>query len=171
VSRIILLLMLSLPAAATTAEDTTLSPLLTYACDTQADTITVTNSLLKGNEARTYRFSDELGTYNPWDLVDVDSSSSHPKITARRKLVKECELSSGKYTVTIEPQTFGENLDGRCGAAISSALTVTLDGIDILERTPFEDYCHGNSPIIIRVTTFGATSEVKIKRIPKYQFY
>ena len=85
--------------------------------------------------------------------------------------MKTCTLSSGDYTVTIEPQVFSRNLSGTCGASISSAFTVTFDGFDIRERTPFEDYCRGNSPIITRVTVFGKTGEVKIKRIARYKFY
>jgi len=66
---------------------------------------------------------------------------------------------------------FSRNLRGTCGASISSAFTVTFDGFDIKERTPFEDFCRGNSPIITRVTVFGKTGEVKIKRIARYKFY
>ena len=38
-------------------------------------------------------------------------------------------------------------------------------------RTAFEEYCHGNVPVITRITVFGKTAEYKIKRIPKSKFY
>jgi hypothetical protein len=149
----------------------TFYPLIKYACDQQADILTVTNTILKGSEGEHYQYSDELGSYSPWDMVDIDRTSARAKIVKKRNIVKTCELSSGVYTVLLEPKPFGKTLDGRCGASISASITVTYDGIDILEKTAFEDYCHGNSPIITRVTTFGKTSEVKIKRIAKYKFY
>lgn len=149
----------------------TFYPLLRYECDKQADMVVVTNSLLKGDKGETFDYSDKDGTYSPWDMVEIDRSSGRAKIVKKSKIIKNCELSSGAFTVVLEPKPFGKTLDGRCGATISASITITYDGIDILEKTPFENYCHGNAPIITRVTAFGKTTEVKIKRIPKYKFY
>lgn len=146
-------------------------PLVTYKCDTEADIITLTNSMLKSEEGAAYKYSDEDGTYSPWNLVEIDRHTERTRIVRTKKIVKHCKLSSGEYTITIEPQVFSRNLSGACGASISSAITVTFDGFDIQERTPFEDYCRGNSPIITRVTVFGKTGEVKFKRLPRYKFY
>jgi hypothetical protein len=146
-------------------------PLITYKCDPEADIITITNSLLDANEGPSYKYSDEDGTYSPWDLVEINRTTARTKIVRTKKIIKTCTLSSGEYTITIEPQIFSRNLDGTCGATISSAFTVTLDDFDIRERTPFEDFCRGNSPIITRVIVFGKTNDVKIKRIPRYKFY
>jgi hypothetical protein len=153
------------------SEPEAIYPLVTYKCDIEADIITLTNSLLDSSEGAGYKYSDEDGTYSPWDLVDIDRRAERTRIVRTKKIVKNCKLSSGQYTITIEPQVFSNSLSGTCGTSISSAFTVTLDGIDIRERTPFEDYCKGNSPIITRVTVFGKTSDVKIKRIPRYKFY
>lgn len=153
------------------ADDKTIYPLITYTCDPGGDLVKITNSLLKNDTGETYNYSDADGTYSPWHLVEIERTPDRTRIVKTRKMIKKCTLSSGEYTFTIEPQLFSRNLKGRCGASISAALTVTYDGIDILERTAFENFCHGNAPIIIRVTTFGKTSEVKIKRIPKYRFY
>lgn len=146
----------------------TFYPLIQYNCDNQADVVVVTNSLLKGEQAKNFQYSDAAGTYSPWDMVEVNDKTG--AIKKKSKVVKTCSLSSGDYTITLEPKPFGK-LTGRCGATISASITVTFDGIDILEKTPFENYCHGNSPIITRVTTFGKTGEVRIKRIAKYKFY
>ncbi len=146
-------------------------PLVTYKCNTEADIITLTNSLLNSDEGAGFNYSDEDGTYSPWNLVEIDRKTDHTRIVKTKKIIKKCTLSSGEYTITLEPQVFSRNLDGTCGATISSAFTVSFDGFDIKERTPFEDYCRGNSPIITRVTVFGKTGEVKIKRIARYKFY
>lgn len=158
-------------AQATIADDKTIYPLITYNCTPGSDIVKVTNSLLKNDVGKTYNYSDADGTYSPWDLVEIKRTAEKSRIVKTKKLIKKCTLSSGEYTLTIEPQLFGRDLNGRCGASISAALTITYDGVDILERTPFENFCHGNAPVIIRVTTFGKTGEVKIKRIPKYKFY
>jgi len=156
-------------ANSTAAE--TIYPLVTYKCNPAADIITLTNSLLKGSEGASYHYSDEDGTYSPWDLVEITRKTKRTRIVRTKKITKTCTLSSGDYTITIEPQIFSRDLSGRCGASISSAFTVTYDGFDIKGRTPFENYCLGNSPIITRVTIFGKTGEVKIKRVAKYKFY
>jgi len=149
----------------------TIYPLITYKCDAKADIITLTNSMLKSDEGAAYKYSDEDGTYSPWDLIEIDRSTDRTRIVRTKKITKTCTLSSGDYTITIEPQVFSRTLSGTCGASISSAFTVTFDDIDLKERTPFEDFCRGNSPIITRVTVFGKTSDVKIKRVPRYKFY
>ena len=146
-------------------------PLVTYKCNQEADIITLTNSLLKSDEGPGFNYSDEDGTYSPWDLVEIDRTTDQTRIVKTKKIVKKCTLSTGEYTVTLEPQIFSKNLDGTCGATISSAFTVSFDDFDLKERTPFEDYCRGNSPIITRVTVFGKTGEVKTKRIARYKFY
>lgn len=82
-------------------------PLITYKCDTDTDTIMVTNSLIKGENSKTYSYSDAEGTYSPWDLVDIEHSSDKSRIVKTHKLIKTCQLSSGEYTLTLEPQLLG----------------------------------------------------------------
>ena len=168
------LLMLSLVIATYAAEayaTETTYPLVTYKCNPEADIITLTNSLINSDEGAGYQYSDKKGTYSPWDLVEINHNTARTRIVRTKKIINQCVLSSGKYTITLEPQVFNRNLDETCGASISSAFTVSHDDIDIQQRTPFEDYCRGNSPIITRVTVFGKTGEVKIKRIPRSKFY
>jgi hypothetical protein len=157
-------------AASVTAAEA-IYPLVTYKCNPEADILTITNSLLKSDEGASYQYSDEDGTFSPWNLVEIDRRSERTRIVRTSKIIRTCKLSSGEYTVTLEPQVFSRDMDGTCGASISSALTISLDGIDIQERTPFEDFCLGNSPIITRVIVFGKTREVKIKRVPRFTFY
>ncbi len=146
-------------------------PLVTYKCDPGADIATITNSLLEGNKGATFHYSAKNGTYSPWNMVDIDHESDSTEIIRTKKITRVCSLSSGDYTITLEPQVFSRDMDATCGSSISTAFTVTIDGVDIQERTPFEDFCRGNSPIITRVTIFGKTGEVKIKRIPRYKFH
>jgi len=156
--------------AVTIANDT-IYPLVTYSCNPDADIITLTNSLIPSDEGAAYRYSDKKGTYSPWDLVEINNRTEGTRIVRTKKITKQCTLSSGEYSITLEPQVFNRDMDGDCGASISSAFTVSHDANEIQPRTPFEDYCRGDSPVITRVTVFGRTGEVKIKRIPRTKFY
>jgi hypothetical protein len=167
---LILSLLLATYAAESYATETTY-PLVTYKCNPEADIITLTNSLLNSDEGAGYQYSDKKGTYSPWDLVEINNKTEGTRIVRTKKIINQCLLSSGEYTITLEPQVFNRNLDGDCGASISSAFTVSHDHIDIQQRTPFEDHCRGDSPVITRVTVFGKTGEVKIKRIARSKFY
>jgi hypothetical protein len=151
--------------------DDRIYPLISYDCDTQADILTITNSLLQPKEDASFKYSDENGTYSPWDMVEIDRKPDHTLIIRSSKIERECRLSSGEYSVTIEPQIFSHDLSGSCGENISGAVTINHNGAELLQRTPFEDFCLGNSPIIVRISVFGKTGEYRIKRIPKYKFY
>ena len=153
------------------SETKNINPLITYRCDTAADIIVVTNSLLTSAEAETFDFSDASGTYNPWDLVNIDHKLQKIFPLKDSKVIKKCTLSTGEYTTTIQPKIFSQDITGKCGTSISGAVTIEFGGIEVFEKKPFEDYCHGNAPIITRITVFGETSETSIKRIPKYKFY
>ena len=148
-----------------------LYPLISYKCDVDADVLTITNSLLKGDEGAKFQYKAEEGTYSPWDLVEVARKTDSTRIIKSSKVSNTCILSSGGYTTILEPQIFSKDLDDQCGANISGAVTVILDGIELLERTAFEDHCQDDAPIITRITVFGKTGKYKIKRISKYEFY
>jgi hypothetical protein len=167
---LILFCIATAPAVSISAAEA-IYPLVTYKCNPEADILTLTNSLLSKEEGATYQYSDEDGTFSPWNLVEIDRTSEHTHIVRTKKITESCKLSSGEYTLTIEPQVFSRDLNGTCGATISSAFTISFDGIDLQERTPFEDFCLGNAPIITRVTVFGKTGEVKVKHVPRFTFY
>jgi len=169
--RLLTLFLIAITHATSLFAAETIYPLVTYKCNPEADIATLTNSLLKSDEGASYKYSDEEGTFSPWNLVEIDRSTERTRIVKTKKISKTCTLSSGDYIITIEPQVFSQTLSGVCGASISSAFTITYDDIDIKERTPFEDFCRGNSPIITRVTVFGKTREIKVKRIARYKFY
>jgi len=157
----------TVPASAADA----LYPLISYKCDTDADILTITNSLLKDEVGANFKYSAEDGTYSPWDMVEIARSTDSTRIIKSSKITNSCKLSSGVYTAILEPQIFSKDLDGQCGATISGAVTVIFDGSELLERTAFEDHCQDDAPIITRITIFGKTGEYKIKRIAKYKFY
>lgn len=148
-----------------------LYPLITYTCDPDADVLTITNSLLKGEKGANFSYSAEDGTYSPWQMVEIARNTDSTRIIKATKISNNCRLSRAEYTVILEPHIFSMDLDGQCGESISGAITIIADGNELLERTAFEDFCLGNAPIITRITVFGKTGEYRIKRIAKYKFY
>ncbi len=166
---ILLLLSSLLWASATRAE--TFYPLVTYHCDTAADAIDITNTMLHGDKGKSFHYSDADGTYSPWQMVDTEKVDGTRKVTQKRKIVKTCKLSSGEYTVTLDPVTFFSDFGDHCSDTISAAVTIDHVDDEILERTPFESFCLGNAPIISKIIVSGKTGRVKIKRMPKYQYY
>lgn len=146
-------------------------PLITYQCSPKSDKMIITNSIIKDGSGANYNYSTEKGHYSPWHMIEVDPESKSGNITSKSKIKNTCTLSSGAYTIIIEPQTFGPTLSGQCAHNISAAVTINRDGVNILERTPFESYCHGNSPVISKIGLFGNNAEIKIKRVAKHKFH
>ena len=63
-------------------------PLVTYKCDSAADIITITNSLLKSDEGASFEYSDADGTYSPWELVEIDRRTERTRIVKTKKVIK-----------------------------------------------------------------------------------
>lgn len=142
-------------------------PLITYECNSAKDFLLITNTLLKDGKEKNFNYSDAEGTYSPWDLVEIKDNN----IVDVRSIKKECQLSSAKYTVIIEPQIFTRELDGICGANISTALTILANNIEVMERKAFEFHCSGNTQIITGIKVMGDTGEIKTRTEPRYKYY
>ena len=142
-------------------------PLITYECDPAKDILLITNTLLKDGEEKTFKYSDEDGTYSPWDLVKIKDNN----IIDSHSISKDCKLSSANYTVILEPQIFNSNLDGVCGATISATVSILSNGVEIQDRKALEFHCKGNTKIITGIKVIGKTGEIKIRAVPRYQYY
>jgi hypothetical protein len=142
-------------------------PLITYECNTAKDFLLVTNTLLKDGKEKNFKYSDADGTYSPWNWVEIKDN----KIVDSSSIKKECQLSSAKYTVVLEPQIFNHELDGMCGATISTAITIVSNNVEIMERKAFEFHCSGNTQIITGVKVVGKTGEIKTRTEPRYKYY
>ena len=142
-------------------------PLVTYKCDKAKDIVLVTNALLKDGKEKSFKFSDAEGTYSSWEMVTVRDDI----ITGSRSIKKECQLSSAKYTIILDPQIFNHDLKGKCGSTISTAITILSNKEVILERKAFEFYCTGNVKIITGIKVIGKTGEIKTRAIARHKYY
>ena len=147
-------------------------PLITYECDPAKDILLVTNTLLKDGKEKGFKYSDADGTYSPWDMVTIKDNV----ITDSGSIKKECQLSSAKFTIVLEPQVFNpklsnQKLDSFCGATISAAITILADNIEVMERKAFEFHCSGNTKVITGIKIIGKTGEVKVRKVPRHKYY
>lgn len=142
-------------------------PLITYECNSAKDFLLVTNTLLKDGKEKDFKYSDTDGTYSPWDMVKIKDN----KIIDSSSVKKECQLSSVKYTVILEPQIFTHSLDGVCGATLSTAITIMTNNEIIQDRRAFEFHCRGNVKVITGLKVIGKTGEIKIRAVPRYMYY
>ena len=159
-------------ALATNAVNKDSYPLITYKCDTDKNILLITNTMLKGGQEKDFKYSDEDGTYSPWDMVTIKNNT----ITDSKSVKKECKLKSAQYTVVLEPQVFNpklanQQLDGFCGATISAAVTIVSDDIELLERKALEFHCSGNTKIITGIKLIDKTGEIKIREVPRHKYY
>ena len=61
-------------------------PLVSYRCNPDADIIMLTNSLINSEEGASYKYSDEKGTYSPWDLVEISRKAEGTRIVRTKKI-------------------------------------------------------------------------------------
>ena len=125
--RLTVLLFISCTYTAGTTANEAIYPLVTYKCNQEADIIALTNSILKGKAGTSYKYSDEDGTYSPWDLVEIDRRNERTRIERPKKIVKKFKLITGEYTITLEPQVISKNLSLTCVTSISSPNNVSFD--------------------------------------------
>ena len=146
-------------------------PVITYTCDPEKDVLKIRNEIKWGDEGKNFSYSDEQGTYNPWDWVAVREQAGRLLASQSKSVELSCQLSSNLYKVILEPKIFNVNKSGRCGDKLSVKVTVLRGGSALLDSKELEQFCHGNAPIIMGVKVFGKAGRVKLFKVPKHQFY
>lgn len=146
-------------------------PVITYTCDPDEDVLKVKNEVKYDDEGKNFAYSETDGTYNPWDWVSIVDRGERKLISENKKIELSCQLSNNLYKVILQPKIFNTNYLGNCGDRISVTVTIFRGGSVILEHKDFEQYCHGNAPVVRGVKVFGKSGEIKVVEIPKHQFY
>jgi hypothetical protein len=143
-------------------------PVIRYACDRNKGTLHISNT---GQYNQAFPFSATDGTYSPWALVTYADPPYNATIAGTQSIQKTCRLNKHSYRVLLEPQVFNYNRLGRCGAAISGAVTLYRGRALLLKRTAFEQDCHDNLPVITTVEVNGKTGIVTLHTVEKQKFY
>ena len=146
-------------------------PIITYTCDKEADVLKIKNEVKWGDAGKNFNFSEEGGTYNPWNWVEMQDKGERRLVRHKKTVELSCELSGNTYKVVMLPKLFNTNYFGKCGDKLSIKVGIYMDKKILLESTPLETFCHGNAKVIRGIKVFGKKQEVKLYKIFKHKFY
>lgn len=148
-------------------------PVITYTCDVAADVIKIKNEVKWNEEGEAVKYFEEENNavFNPWNWVTTETTVTKKMTRATGMAEKNCQLSSGIYKIILQPHIFNPNTDGKCGDQISILVTVLRGGTELLSKQEFQDFCHGNSPVIRGIKVQGDTGDVKIFKVARHKFY
>lgn len=150
-----------------------LYPIVTVTCNTTESILKIKNEVKWDDEGKNFKYSVATGTYNPWDWVSIVSVAEGNARLVNKKapLVLNCLLGKDNYKIVLEPKIFNRNYDGNCGKQLSVVATIFRGNVMVVDNKEFESYCHGNAPVVRGIKITGATGEVQVVTVPKFQFY
>jgi hypothetical protein len=97
-------------------------------------------------------------------LVTVEGADTErPRWKAKAPITRKCQIGGKSYVVMVEPHIYSHNLQGRCGAGISAAVSVKQAESLIVKRTPFHTDCFSTD--IIAELTFRPLEDRVILRM------
>jgi hypothetical protein len=146
-------------------------PIITVTCDDANDVLKIKNEV-KWNEAgKNFPFSEQDGTYNPWDWVKISVLKDTQTLIPQKELELSCQLSNNLYKIVLKPKIFNHNYTAKCGNRLSAIVTVFRGGSILVEDKALEEFCLGNSPVIRGIKVFGKSGQVKYYRIARHKFF
>jgi len=145
-------------------------PIITFTCDKSKNEVKLKNEIKWGEKGERFPFSAEQGTYNPWELVEMEDRGIRTLVSEKKTLDLRCELKGSVYRFVIRPKIFNPNFKARCGDRLSVKVSVYKDKYTILENKDMEPYCHGNTLILRGIKVQGGSNKVKLYEVPRSRF-
>jgi hypothetical protein len=108
--------------------------------------------------------------WDPWQLVKARDDKDGTRIIGIQKVKKTCRLSDGTYIVVIRPVPGNYNIQGSCGAHMSSGVSISRGKKKIFD-SDFEGDCHDMSPITTEVTVRAGSDTADTKSVKWDDFY
>ena len=105
-----------------------------------------------------------------WDPWSLSKTNDEGFFATRRTVRGHCVLADGRYDIEIGPAPLEQNISGVCGASMSAWAKVWKGSKVILDRYPFEVYCHPGDQVTTRIVIRAGGKEVLMKKLPRYQF-
>jgi len=164
------LCILSIISFSVCAENSRAWPVITFTCDKSNNEVKIKNEAIWGEKGRTFPFSVEQGTYNPWDLVAMEERGPRIMVSEKSKLTLNCELQGINYRFVVSPKIFNPNFNAQCGERLSVKVSVFKDQYTLLENKDMEPYCHGNAPILRGMKIQGGSNKVRLYSVPRSRF-
>jgi len=107
-------------------------------------------------------YAFDSNTYDPWSLVQISDSPEKTIIIGTSHRDHYCRFRSVTIRVRIEPEVFNGNVLGRCGAAISAAVTVFRGNRRILNRYAFQTDCHDPKEPVAEIRVDARTGHIQM---------
>jgi len=146
-------------------------PIITFTCDKAKNEVKIKNEVKWGEKGENFPFNVAQGTYNPWDLVNIEERGDYKLVSEKAQLDLSCELKGIKYRFKVRPKIFNVNGNGTCGDRLSVKISVFKDQSILLEDKDMEPFCHGNTPILRGIKLEGGSNKVKLYEIPRSRFF
>ena len=146
-------------------------PIITFTCDKIKNEAKLKNEVKWGPSGKHFKFDAGKGTYNPWELVNMEERGKYRLISEKKQLKLKCKLAKGEYTFVIKPKIFNPNFNGRCGNRLSVKVSVYKNDAILIEDKDMEKFCHGNAPVMRGIKVTDANSKVKLYEVSRSRFY
>jgi len=141
--------------------------LVGYQCDSKNNQVVLTYRGAYGAAGEEMIRNKGPQDWDPWSLSKTDDQG----FFATRMTVRgQCDLKDGRYDIEFGPAPLDQNISGFCGANMSAWARVRKGLKVILDRQPFEVYCHPGDLVTTRIIIKAGGKEVIMKKMPRYQF-
>lgn len=141
--------------------------LVGYQCDSKNNQVVLTYRGAYGAAGEEMIRNKGPQDWDPWSLSKTDDQG----FFATRMTVRgQCDLKDGRYDIEFGPAPLDQNISGFCGANMSAWARVRKGLKVILDRQPFEVYCHPGDLVTTRIIIRSGGKEVIMKKMPRYQF-
>lgn len=153
------------------AEEQQVWPIISFTCDKANNILKLKNEVKWGEAGKYFPFNSEQGTYNPWDLVNIEQREGVLTVVEISQWHFKCELSGFEYTLNIRPKIFNADYNGTCGRRLSVSVSVYKGAAEILKDKSMVEFCHGNAPVLRGIKIAGGSSDVKQYKVSRARFY
>lgn len=169
-SAIFLQMSLFLPLSAWPATDQAW-PIITFTCDKAKNEVKLKNEVKWGDIGKNFQFDPQLGTYNPWSLVKIESKGRGERVSPNKQLELNCLLGESFYRFVIKPKIFNTNFNAKCGNHLSVKVSVYKNRLLLVNDKPMETYCLGNAPVLRGLKIQGGNYKIEYYEVARSRFY
>ncbi len=146
-------------------------PIITFTCDKENQQVKIKNEVKWGKAGERFPFNAAQGTYNPWEMVQMEDRGERRLVAESAQLKLSCRLNGTEYRIVVRPKIFNPNFHASCGDRLSVIVTIYAGAELLLDDKPMEKFCHGNSPVIRGIKVLAESNKVKIYEVPRSRFF
>jgi hypothetical protein len=132
-------------------------PAVWVECNASSDAVLIHYLEVSSNHV----FAPKEGFFDPWALVTIKDDGDRTTIVRTMYAEYSCRLPSGVVRVRVEPYVFNSNVLGRCGAAISAAVTAFRGQRVLMPRYAFETDCLRPTQPVYEIRIEGKSGRVR----------